>query len=148
MILRRMKAQQWAWLHLKLALGFGWTTAMLFVTPTTLRDGLEVNGIAFWTIGTALGALVSIIGMVMSMAIAIRTKLLGLTIEFIGLILFAGGPLQYFAIQVSQLGTDFQDRYALSWFAYCMLAAVLVRLVAVVVLLLQNAAAHDAESKA
>lgn len=93
------------------------------------------------------GMVVSIVGMFLSMTKVRRLQLLGLTIEFVGLALFMGGPVQYLSIQVSQLPIDFQNRFALACFAYAMVAAVIVRVVEVVTLLLKNAATHEEDSE-
>lgn len=141
-LLKRMRAKQWAWLHFKIALGGFWSTAMFFVTPTVLKEGLPTTSILLWTIGTMIGMVISVVGMFMSMTRSRRLQLIGLTIEFVGLMLFMGGPIQYFSIQASQLGINFQDRFALACFAYAMVAAVLVRVIEVVSILLKNAATH------
>lgn len=58
------------------------------------------------------------------------TQIWGLGIEMVGIVLLAGGPLQYFIIQVSYLAQGMVDqRYALSWFAYSMMAAIAIRVV-------------------
>lgn len=141
-LIKRIRAKQWAWLHFKIALGLFWASAMFFVTPTTLKEGLPDTNILVWTIGTMIGMVISVVGMFLSMTRTRRLQLIGLTVEFVGLALFIGGPVQYLSIQISQLGINFQDRFALSCFAYAMVAAVLVRIVEVVTLLLQNAATH------
>lgn len=128
MIKHRDRAETIGWLLLKLTLGFGWTHAMLFVTPDSIAQATDSANVVVWTVMTAVGALVSIIGM----GIAHRVKgqaVLGYTIEFVGIVLFAGGPLQYLLVQVGFWSDPdaFRQRYALGWFALAMCISVGIR---------------------
>lgn len=129
----RMTPRHWAWLHFKLALGLGWGTAILFVAPPTIKDKLNEDTIQIWALGTIVGAVICIIGIFMTVARDERWKIWGLGVEGIGIILLGGGPLQYFLLQVGYLfDGEFASRYQLTWFAYAMLAAIIVRLVIIV----------------
>lgn len=126
--IRRIGLPMLGWLHFKIALGIGWTTAMLFSTPYSIDAEVSRTSIQVWTIGTCVGAIASIIGMFMTLAMKRKTALVGLHVEFIGLMLFAGGPIQYFLVQLSLLSSDPDSRIAIAWFAYSMLAAILARM--------------------
>lgn len=131
---RRLRPHQWAWLHFKFALGIGWSTAILFVTPTQIQQVTSEGGLRVWAYGTLAGAIVSLVGMFINLADSEKRARFGIRLELTGLILFAGGPLQYLIVQVTLLTQSdeaFSQRYALTWFAYAMLAAVIVRLVIV-----------------
>lgn len=130
----RLPADQWGWLVFKLFLGFGWTHAMFVFTPTSIADNLNPVAIAVWTGGTALGAAVSIVGMFLATSPHLPRVRLGLAIEIVGIIFLAGGPLQYLGVQVGFITADnFDQRYALAWFAAAMLVPLIgVRLVDVV----------------
>ena len=128
----RLRRVHWGWLLFKLVLGFGWTHAMLLFTPASLSTNLSPTAVGIWTIGTALGAFVSLVGMAFASSDVVRQARLGLAVEIVGIILLAGGPLQYLLIQVGFITTDFAARYALAWFAAAMLVAVGIRLFDVV----------------
>jgi uncharacterized transporter YbjL len=127
--LQRIRPHQWAWLNFKLALGIGWSTGILFVTPQLIQETNSQTNLQVWSYGTVLGTLISIVGLFMSEATNYKIKDRGYRIELIGVALFAGGPLQYWIIQLTFVAEDFQARYTLGWFAYAMLSAVLVRVV-------------------
>jgi glucose uptake protein GlcU len=128
-LIRRLAPHQWAWLHFKLAVGLGWGHAILFVTPQIITDTTTESSIRVWAYGTIIGAIVSIVGLFMSTSSNRKRKARGTHIEVVGVVLFAGGPLQYFILQVTFLPGDFEGRYALMWFAYGMLSACITRIV-------------------
>lgn len=140
---RDVPLDTWTWAVFKVILGFGWTHAMLFVTPESLRSALSEGAVAWWTVGTMLGAIVSLAGMVLTMAAAPCRARLGLAIEIVGIVLLAGGPLQYLGIQVGILTTDFENRYALAWFALAMVWVIMIRLAAVLAQFVRASRAHD-----
>lgn len=124
----RMTARHWAWLHFKVALGLGWGSAILFSPPPSISAVIQADTLQVWAIGTILGALVCIVGIFMTLSYSERWKIRGLSVEIVGLILMGGGPFQYFLLQVGFLiDGDFINRYQLTWFAYSMLAAIIVR---------------------
>lgn len=131
-LLRRVRARTWAWLHFKLALGIGWTHAMLFVTPASISEAADRTAVLLWLIPTFAGAVVSIVGMFGEYSLDARMKQAATSVELFGLALFAGGPFQYLLVQVSLWPEQFDARYALAWFAYAMVAAIAARIVSVV----------------
>ena len=106
---------------------------MFFVPPESLSVALTNDSLAVWSIGTMVGGLVSITGIFMTVALSDKWKMRGLGTEIVGLILLGGGPLQYCLIQVGFLvEANGINRYALAWFAYAMIAAIIVRAVQIV----------------
>ncbi|HEY8588652.1 MAG TPA: hypothetical protein VIL55_03760 [Naasia sp.] len=136
----KLPLDTWGWVLFKLVLGFGWTHAMLLVTPRVIADQVTVTSLLLWTVGTAIGAIVSLTGLLVSVfAHERRAQLTGLSVELVGIVLFAGGPLQYLFVQIGLSQTDFLNRYALCWFAASMLSAIGVRLLIVGRLFLREA---------
>lgn len=130
---RRITPRHWAWIHFKLALGLGWGTAVLFVTAPSIRETISEQSIQLWSIGTVIGGLISIVGIVVTVSRNEMWQIRGLGAETIGLVLLAGGPFQYLLIQVAYLvNGQFDQRYQLAWFAYSMLAAIIVRMVIII----------------
>lgn len=129
MLFRRLTPVLWGWLIFKIVLGLGWTHAMFLFTPTSIADEISIESQTLWIVGTALGAIISLVGMLMSVSTNRRRSLQGLTVELIGIVLFAGGPFQYLAIQLSFFPDRFTERYALAWFALAMLTAIGVRFI-------------------
>lgn len=127
-----LKTQHWALINFKLALGVVWPTLMLLATPVALQSVLGNVFVYAWTISTFIGGIVSIEGLIMSaQEDRPRIRLLGISIELIGLFFMAGGVLAYFSTQLSILlsQTDqFQNRLALTVFAYAMLASLIWRI--------------------
>lgn len=119
--------EKWGWLLFKIVLGFGWTTLMLFATPASISENVSQGRLSIWTIGTAIGALVSILGMLMATSTKPKRALRGLTVELVGILLFAGGPVQYLGLQLGFLTTQFESRAALAAFAAAMLIAISIR---------------------
>lgn len=130
---QRRRARLLASLHFYLALGLGWGHAMLFFTPRSLATNLDSSGITYWAIGTIIGGAAAGSGLMLKAAQSRRWQLRGLSVEMVGIIALAGGPFQYLLIQVGfMVEGQFSDRYALGWFAYAMIAALAMRIVAVV----------------
>lgn len=127
--LRRLTPVHWGWLVFKIVLGLGWTHAMFLSTPQSIASEISVEALLIWVVGTSIGAIISLVGMLMSVSTNRRKSLRGLTVELIGIVLFAGGPFQYLAIQLSFFPDRFTERYALAWFAFAMLTAIGVRFV-------------------
>lgn len=126
--LRRLKLRHWGWVHAKLALGLGWTHAMLLSPPESYEGQVTQLTLVSWTMSTAVGAVVSLVGLFLTFHLRRKTAAFGLTLEMVGLALFAGGPFQYMLIQIGfAIDGNFQDRYALIWFAYSMLAFIIAR---------------------
>lgn len=122
-----------ALVHFYLALGIGWGHAMLWFTPTSLSSNVTPGGITAWAVMTMIGGLVASTGLFLKSRRNRRLQLRGLSIEFVGVVLLAGGPFQYLAIQVGfWIDGQFAARYALAWFAYAMLASLFVRFATVV----------------
>lgn len=131
---RRWTSEQGAWVVFKLFLGVGWPIAMFFSTPASIAGAVGVDSINIWTIGTLVGGIVSIVGMIVSTSHTRRTALTGFHVELIGIALLAGGPVQYLLLQIGFLATPdkFGDRIALAFFAAAMVAAISARGVGVI----------------
>lgn len=132
-LLKRMTVRHVGWIHFKVALGFGWGSAILFNTPPTIKETIDESTIQLWAYGTIAGALISIVGILMTLSIHEHRKVWGLGVEVVGIVALGGGPLQYLSIQIAYLiDGEFDKRYALAWFAYAMLSAIIVRMILVV----------------
>lgn len=132
--MKKWSAELVGWMLFKVVLGLGWTHAMLLVTPASIAAATTPALIALFTVGTAVGAAVSMVGMILSLSRRERKALIGLSVELAGLVLFAGGPLQYLFIQLSLVGStaeDFVNRYSLCYFAAGMMIAISIRVIQV-----------------
>lgn len=130
---KRLTPRHWSWIHFKFALGIGWGSAMFLVPPDSLTIALTNDSLAVWSIGTMIGGIVSIVGIFMTVSLSDKWKMRGLGTEIVGLILLGGGPLQYCLIQIGFLiEGSLTNRYALAWFAYAMIAAIIARGVQIV----------------
>lgn len=123
---RRLTAQDWSWIHFKVAL-LVWAIFLFKFTPTAVSHALGAVSIVAASV-CIFGVLLSLIGLVMS-AQPDRIGLLGLSIEYSGLIFTAAGPITYFIVQVylaSTLPTGDQ-RIALCALGYVVCAALFAR---------------------
>lgn len=127
----RITFRIWAWIHAFLALGLGWGHAIALFPPIVFNGVLDPSLVFRMGLLTAIGAIVAVIGMFMTRSLRPSRQHKGLWIELVGTVLLFGGPFQYFAIQVGFLLTQepdiFRLRYALMWFAYSLVAFVIVR---------------------
>lgn len=135
----RLTLRYWAWIHAFLALGVGWGHAIALQPPASYTGVVDLTTVFRMGVLTALGAIVAVVGMTLTRA---RTQMIahrGLWIELVGTILLGGGPLQYLSIQLGYLLSDqFDQRYALAWFAYAMGSFVLVRFAIVIPALIES----------
>lgn len=131
---RRWTSEQSAWVVFKLFLGVGWPIAMFFSTPASIAGAVQSGSINIWTVGTLVGGIVSIVGMIVSTSHTRKTALNGFHVELIGIALLAGGPVQYMLLQIGFLTSPdkFGDRIALAIFAAAMVAAITARAVGVI----------------
>lgn len=133
-VLKKLTLSQWAWVHFKLSLGVGWAFFMAFWPPTGVVKTLDQPLITVWMSLTLMGAVVSLIGYVMTQAGAGKVSgVLGVSVELTGLSFFVVGPLIYFFTQsYLALNGGWDDRVALAAFAYAMCAVLAYRFVVVV----------------
>lgn len=125
---KRLTPVHWAWVHAKVALGT-WAALLLTFTPERVNSALGWTLIGSIALVTILGALVSIVGLVMSVQ-AGRYALTGLTIELSGLyFMLLGGAVPYLVTQFSlTFAAAGSDRIALTAFAYSMCAFLVCRI--------------------
>jgi hypothetical protein len=126
--LKRLTLVHWAWMHAKVALGV-WAVLLYTFTPERVNLALGWVLIGSVTLVTLVGAVVSIVGLVMSVQLG-RVALAGLTIELSGLyFMLLGGAFPYLVTQFSlAFGSAGSDRIALTAFAYAMCAFLLCRI--------------------
>lgn len=140
-VFKNMTPRHWGWLHFKLAL-FYWANVMYRWTPNAVADSLREPLLLIWTLLTCIGAVVSIVGLVMSAQPANnRFHVIGVSIELSGLCLFIIGPFVYWTTQLSilltrsdgapNMVTEMHTRYAICCFAYAMMAAIVARILVV-----------------
>lgn len=141
----RVPLRHWAWIHAFLALGLGWGHSIVLFPPSAFDDVVDQSLIFRMGILSALGAIVSVIGLMLTRSLHPRRVHKGLWIELVGVALLAGGPLQYLGLQIGFLVDDisesggFDQRYALSWFAYSMVAFVAIRFFIIIPELIESA---------
>lgn len=139
--LRRMNAVDVAQLHAKVA-GAAWPVAFVLLTPQRVSDSLGIVLIWVMTASTFIGALVSIVGLVMAarsseedpseLRSTLRRTLRGLAIELLGIAVMLLGIGLYFLTQaVLSFGPDGDQRVALAVFVYFTAAMLIARLVSV-----------------
>ena len=124
----RVSLRIWAWMHAFLALGLGWGHAISIYPPTSYDGVLDLTLVFRMGVLTAIGSIGAVVGMLMTRSQSQRTQHKGLWVELVGTVLMAGGPLQYWSIQLGYIAQgEFDQRYALMWFAYAMCSFMLVR---------------------
>lgn len=118
-----------AWLHFKLALG-AWAVAFMLVPPVVTIEA--VNNVV-WLMVCLTGSIVSATGLILGFWTKRRRA--SIIVELAGILLMIVGPVVYWTTQLSILNSGdpeaFQGRFALSFYAYAMVAAVLARLATV-----------------
>lgn len=134
--LKRVTLRHWAWIHVMLSLAL-WAVLILNFTPVGVYAALQQPIIGIWTTVTIIGALVAVVGLVLSLANSPRKRVLSISVELFGLILAATGPFTYLAAQVSLLFADafsvtLDVRLALVAFAYYGLSIIIYRILIVV----------------
>lgn len=124
--LRRLSSEDWFWIHFKFAM-LVWACLILRFTPEAVFSTLGAVVFAF-SIVTIVGVLMSIVGLSMS-AQPDRIGLLGLTIEYSGLVFTMTGPVTYFFVQfyLSAKLESGDQRYALTALGYVVFAGLLAR---------------------
>ncbi len=136
-----MNAVDWAQLHAKIA-GAAWPIVFFVITPQRVSDSLGSVLIWVMTASTFVGALVSIVGLVMAarhpdeesaeLRRTLRRTLRGLAIELLGIAGMLLGIALYFLTQaVLSFGPDGDQRVALTVFVYFTGAMLVARLVSV-----------------
>lgn len=129
---RSMPTHYWGWAFAFLTLGVGWGHAIAFFPPTSYDGVVDLSAVFRMGFTTFVGGIVATIFLFRSRSTHNRSRVRALWFQLVGVILLAGGPLQYLAIQLGYLLADDEmgflgDRYALAWFAASMLAFLSVR---------------------
>lgn len=123
---RRLSSADWSWIHFKLAI-LVWSLVLMWFTPTQVNIAQGAVAAVF-TIVTAIGVVVSVVGLAMSAQHG-QLGLIGLTIEYSGIIFASTGPFSYLITQVYLSVTlpNGDQRYALAVLTYVVFAALLAR---------------------
>lgn len=126
---RNWNAESVIWALFKLVMGVSWPIAMTLSTPASIAGAVHADTLNVWTLGTLAGGLVSLAGIWLSTSTKLRTALTGFKVELVGLVLLAGGPLQYLGVQVGFFVTaeGLGNRIALALFALGMVLAISAR---------------------
>ncbi|MEV8023652.1 hypothetical protein [Microbacterium sp. NPDC080220] len=138
---KRMNGVDWAQLHAKAAAAL-WAIVFFIITPQRVSDSLGAVLIWVMTSSTLLGAVVSIVGLVMAarhpdespseLRSTLRRTLRGLAIELLGIAGMLLGIALYFLTQaVLSFGPEGDQRVALTVFVYFTGAMLVARLVSV-----------------
>jgi hypothetical protein len=138
---RNLTIRHWGWVHFKLTILY-WASVMFRFTPEGVYSTLQQPIVAIWTILTALGAIISVTGLMFSaQPRQSRFHTSGVSIELAGLLMFITGPIVYWITQLSlimdlrQQGIPVHEllvtRYALVVYSYAMVAAILARILVV-----------------
>lgn len=140
--LRKLTLRHWVWIHFKVAM-LAWVTALMIYTPTKIHNALGLGVVLLFVAVTALGAVTSMVGIVMSAQSGTRTGVIGISVELAGLYFMSAGPAAYLLTQVWLVftATDGNQRIALCFQAYLICAALLCRIV--IVAPRRNREAHD-----
>lgn len=130
-VLSRLTPRHWSWLHFKLAL-LVWSLTFLRYTPIRVDDTLGAQIVQLALGVTALGCLISMVGLIMS-AQGGKAGVIGLSIELSGIYFTFAAPIVYFFTQVWLAASlpEGEQRYALGVYAYVVIAAMICRLVIV-----------------
>lgn len=123
---KRFTSQDWSWVHFKIALLI-WTILLMQFTPTAVFSALGVVIVVAMVV-SMLGILISLVGLGMS-AQPDKIGLLGLSIEYSGLLFTTAGPITYFIVQVYLAVTlpTGDQRIALCALGYVVCAALFAR---------------------
>jgi hypothetical protein len=126
--LKHLTLVHWSWLHAKVALG-AWAVLLYIYTPERVDLALGWALIGCVTLVTLIGAVVSVVGLIMSVQPG-RITLAGLAVELSGLyFMLFGGAIPYLITQFSLAGKGpGTDRIALTAFAYAMCAFLVCRI--------------------
>lgn len=131
-LLKRITFRHWAWIHVMLAFTT-WTVLLQLYTPVGVYSALQEPLVTLWTTTAAIGAVLAIVGLVMSLAAHARTRVISVSVELFGLILAAVGPFTYTATQASLiLSETLEARLALTALAYFTLSVIVYRIIIVI----------------
>lgn len=129
--LKRIRPDQAAWLHAKLAL-IVWSVLFLVFTPGKIETALGWLIAGLVSVAVLAGVVLSVCGLLVSLSSNIRSTLRGINIELAGLWTALGGLGGYFTTQLFLASQPEGDqRIALTAFAYAMTSMLLVRIVLV-----------------
>lgn len=125
--LKRLTVRHWTWLHFKAAVLI-WVVTLGAFTPKQVDGAIgSLVGALMWV--TVAGCLISASGLVMS-AQRGKVAVIGLSIEFVGIWFTFAGPVSYLITQIYLSVTlpDGDQRYALAWLAYTLVAGIICRI--------------------
>ncbi len=94
--LKRVRLQDWAWVHFKFALGIAWPLLTLAALPPSVNT-IQQGVVYAWFGLTIVGAILSIVGIIMS-AQPGKAGVLGIPIELAGLVFLFAGPFLLFLV--------------------------------------------------
>lgn len=123
---KRLTKADWSWFHFKIAL-LAWSITLLIYTPIPIANALGPVAAVFTSL-TAVGVVISLVGLVMSAQIG-KIGLIGLTVEYSGIIFTFAGPVNYLITQIylAVKEPDGHNRYALCVLAYVVISALAAR---------------------
>lgn len=125
----RLTRTDWAFVHFKFALG------ILLMTPLVQLNSLKASTsmwfLCLWASLTLLGFWVSLIGLVLSAQLDMKTRHTGFRTEMTGLVLLLIGPAVFAAIQAGVWITTGQSKAVAVAFCYVIMTAVIARMVMV-----------------
>lgn len=131
-LLKRLSVRHWAWIHVMVAFTL-WAIFLQLYTPIGVYATLQEPLVTLWTTTAALGGVVALLGLVLSVSAHARTRVISVSVELVGLILAAVGPLTYTITQLSLLFTEtLEARLALTMLAYFTLSVILYRIIIVI----------------
>lgn len=109
-----------------------WALTFYVFTPKKVAYALDILLSSLITAVVLVGVSLSVVGLMFSTSKFVDTSRRGLNIELAGLWIAMGGPVSYFITQFYlSFGLDGDQRIALTTFAYCLCAFMLVRIVIV-----------------
>jgi len=131
-LLKRITFRHWAWIHVMLAFT-AWAVLLQLYTPVGVYAALQEPLVTLWTTTAAVGGIIAILGLVLSLVAHARTRVISVSVELFGLCLALVGPFTYTVTQASLIAADgLETRLALTMLAYFSLSVILYRIFIVI----------------
>lgn len=134
--LMRLRLDHWAWIHAKMSL-FLWACFFFASTPPQTVDalGITLNRVA--ACFAIVGAIMSVVGLIISTNPCLQMRHKGYTIELTGLIIAVCGPLTTMVAHISRIDDD-PTSIPRAGFSYTLAAFMLARALVVQRALVKN----------
>jgi hypothetical protein len=133
-IIKNVPLRNWSWVYFKFSIAL-WTVVLALNTPKAVSDTAQAIFVVSYLGATTLGAVISVVGMVIAAQPTKRWYMpVGTGIELGGILFMFIGPLCYAATQVAIIldgAADSDGRIHLIFLSHALVAALMVRLVVI-----------------